>query len=219
MKEVTRIVFIRSTVVLFILTVFAAASFAQKRPKSVDQGAVKETKRTTTFKRPTRLSTRATKAANSVLIVRTEPADAEVRVDGELIRGATAGEFSKELPAGRQYSVTVSAGPEYEPEVRRVRLVAGSPAIVNVDLTSKYGRAKFGPIIEGAQVFINDKPLTPDKYKINKVTRQVLINNIPPGDRTITYDHPDYVVVEKRLKVSAGQSTNGHSRPSGRPWR
>jgi hypothetical protein len=203
MREVTRNIFIRTTVVLFILTAFAATPFAQKRPKSVDEGAVKVTKRAPTFKRTTRLSTRAIKATNSVLIVRTEPANAEVRIDGQPVRGA-AGEFRKELPAGREYTVTVSAGPNYATREEQVKLVAGSPAIVDVDLTSKYGRVKFGPVIEGAKVLIDDKPLPPNKYKIDNANGQVLIDDIPPGERTITYDHPDYVVVEKRLKVSAG---------------
>ena len=204
MKESTHTLFVRGTVVIFILLALAVVSFGQKRPKSIDESVVNETKRAPTFKRTTRVSTRATKATNSVLIVRTEPADADVKIDGELVRSAIAGEYSKELPAGKVYTVTVSAGPGYATEERQVKLIAGSPKIVDVDLTSKYGRAKFGPAIEGAKVLIDEKSLAPNKYKIDSANNQVLIDNIPPGEHTITYDHPDYVIVEKRLKVSAG---------------
>jgi hypothetical protein len=209
MKESTRTIFVRPTFVrptfvIIILLALAVASYGQKRPKSIDEGEVKETKRAATFKRTVKVSTRATKATNSVLIVRTEPAEAEVKIDGEPVRSATAGEFRKELPAGKQYTVSVSAGPGYGAEERQVKLIAGRPEIVDVDLTSKYGRAKFGPPIEGAKVLIDEKPLAPGKYKIDAANSQVIIDNIPPGEHTITYDHPDYVIVEKRLRVSAG---------------
>ena len=205
MKESTHTLFVRVTFVTFILLALAAASYGQKRPKSIDEGEVKETKRTpSTGRRPIISSTRATRAAYSVLIVQTEPDNAEIMINGEPAGKSQAGEFRKELPSGKDYKVAVSAGPQYATVEKNVRLIAGRPEIIEADLTSRYGRAKFGPAIEGSKVLIDEKPLAPDKYKVDAANKQVIIDNIPPGEHTITYDHPDYVIVEKRLKVSAG---------------
>lgn len=204
MKEATRTTFVRGTGVIFILLALALACFGQKRPKSLDEGEVKETKRTTSVTRRPIKNTRPTKAGYSVLIVQAEPDNAEIKINGEPVGRAQAGEFRKELPSGQEYTVTVSAGPEYATVEKRVKLITGRPEIIEADLTSRYGRVMLGPAIEGAKILVNDQPLARNKYKIDTASGMVVIDTLPPGELTIAYDHPDYVIAERRFNISPG---------------
>ncbi len=133
-----------------------------------------------------------------------EPDNAEVKINGEIAGRAQGGEFRKELPSGQEYTVTVSAGPEFATIEKRVKLLAGRPEIIEADLSSKYGRVMLGPAIEGAKILINDQPLARSKYKIDNASGLVVIDGLPPGELRIAYDHPDYVIAERRFNISPG---------------
>jgi hypothetical protein len=203
--------FAASCFACLVVIILASNTPAQVRPVVVDEGEVKETKRKSLrefhaiLMPKSKMPSRMRPAGNSgVLFVLIDPPDALIEIDGKVAGRAIDGEFRKELASGKQYTISVKAGPGYEPIERRITLRPGRPEILRVDLISKYGRVRFGPAIEGAKILVDDKPLDPSKYSVDKTSGLIIIDEIQPGEHTITYDHPDYVIVEKRLKVSAG---------------
>ena len=196
----------RALLPILILVAIISCAFnavAQIRPKSLNEGEVKETRSPPKIiKRPPKASTRASKATNSVLIIQTDPENAEIKIDGNLAGRAADGEFRKELPTGKQYTISISAGPDYEPFEQRVTLRAGRPEIIPAALTSKYGTVKLGPVIEGAKLFIDQKPA--GDFEMDKSSGLVIVDKLVPGNHKITYDHPDYVILERDFEVSPG---------------
>lgn len=82
---------------------------------------------------------------------------------------------------------------------RATRPKPGNPKPVNVART---GLIVFGPLLENAQVLVDNQPAKDVTF--DKANNRVLVDDVPPGRHTITYDHPDYVIVEKILQVKAG---------------
>jgi PEGA domain len=203
MKGNIHAILAESLVVLFALLagVLSPATRAQILPTSL--GEVKEVRRTpTTIARAPRGSGSVSKFTNSVLFVLTEPPDAEVAINGKPAGKAVDGEFRQELPAGGRYSIVVSAGPDYEPFTKTVVPKSRHDEVVRAALLSKYGLVRIGPILDGAKVFIDDQLAPADSVQLDKESNTVRIDNLQPGDHKISYQHPDYVPLERRFKIS-----------------
>ena len=190
-----------------VMTILASNIFTQTRPKTVDEGEVKATKRTAPrVIRPARKQKDGagfykSRVGGSVLFILTDPPDAMIEIDGKAAGKAFDGEFRREMPPGT-YTVTVKAGPGYEPLEQKVTLQTGRVMVIRAELLSKYGRVSIGPAIEGAKIYVDDKLLDPSKYRIDTTSGLVIIDEVEPGERRIAYDHPDYVIVERKFKIS-----------------
>jgi hypothetical protein len=188
---------------MFVLIICFTEAIAQKRP--VDEGVVKETRpEPRPIKRVPRTTPRASRPANSVLVIKIDPEGATVEIDGQPLSSATPGEFTKELPANRTYAIKISAGPNYQTYEQQITLKAGQPKVLEVALIYKYGSVKMGPAIEGARIYMDNRALASDKYKMDESSGLIVINNIPEGEHKITYDHPDYVILERKFKITPG---------------
>jgi hypothetical protein len=188
------------------LACLGAGVCAQNRPK-IDEGTVEVTQRHATITTTIRGSKQAARASNGVLFVLTNPDDAEVKVDGQPRGKAVDGEMRLELQLRRHYVVEVSAGPDYEPFKKTVMLgVSGEK--VEAPLTSKFGIVKMGPAFpDGAKLLIDDNPVASDKVKVDPDSHLVEIDGLTPGLHKITYDHPDYVIVEHSFKITPGSES------------
>jgi len=142
-----------SGILALLLTAgFGIAALPQVRPTILDSGEVNESrKQSVTVDRSKVGSTRASKPANSILIILTEPKAAEVRIDGKLAGKAIDGRFKKELLTRKRYSISVSAGPDYEPYNEVVTMKPREPAIVEAVLSSKFGTLRIFPAKEGVK--------------------------------------------------------------------
>src|SRR6185436_8372552 len=114
----------------------------------------------------------------------------------------------RELRGGKQYTVQVTVGDQYVPFTSRVTLAARGTEIVKAPLVSvnasKFGLVRIGPAIEGAKIYVDDKPWT--NVTFDKAESVMLVDGIAPGDHKLRVDHPDYVIVEKAFKnVTAGE--------------
>lgn len=189
------------------LALSALASFssfsnvrAQVLPSSL--GEVKEARRTaTTITRSPTGPKAASQSGNGVIFVLTDPPNAEIAVNGKRVANAINGEFRKELRAGVSYAITVSAGPAYEPVTRTVIPRRGGSEVVRAALVSKYGLVRIGPVLDGAKVFVDGKPVPPDKIELEKESNTVKLDNLIPGEHKISYQHPDYVPLERVFKI------------------
>jgi hypothetical protein len=196
--------------VIFLLLIAVLAvdmvAFGQNRPRVVDAGEVKETSRKTVAARRPRLAKKSSQSASSaLLIIQTDPEDAEIKIDGKPAGKASGGMFPKELPSGRKYTVEVSAGPDYEPFKEVVSLLkSGGYEILDADLTAKYGVVRIGPALKDAKIFVDDKPVPPDNLRVDKDSNTIIISRLLPGAHTIAYDHPDYAIVERKFNIEAG---------------
>jgi len=139
---------------------------------------------------------------NGVLFVLTEPPNAEIVINGKPAGRAIDGEFRKELRAGSTYRITVSAGSDYEPFKETVVLERRRDKVLRASLVSKYGLVRIGPALEGAQVFIDDKPVPSERAPLDKDSNTIKIDNLTPGEHKISYRHPDYVPLERRFQIS-----------------
>jgi hypothetical protein len=97
------------------------------------------------------------------LLFRPEGAESEVSVtiDGKLVPKSNEGDYRKELPAGRSYQISVSAGSDYESYDYTVALSAKQPVIKTVLLKYKFGSVRIVTAetsLEGAKVLINGRP-------------------------------------------------------------
>ena len=199
-KYKTAIVTTLSPVALFVSTFFPIVR-AQILPSSL--GEVKESKRTpATITRSPTGSKSVSRSSNGVIFVLTEPPNAEIAIDGKHIANAINGEFRKELPSGVRYTITVSAGSQYESITKTVTPKSGGSEVVRAALVSKYGLVRIGPAIDGAKLFIDDQQMPPGKVEFEKESNTVKVDNLIPGDHKITYQHPDYVPLERRFKIS-----------------
>jgi hypothetical protein len=202
-KEKARIVLCETPLPFFALLVclLSPVMHAQILPPSL--GEVKEAKRTpAAITRPTKGSSTASRQTNGVLFVLTEPRDAEIAINGKPAGKATDGEFRRELRAGSTYRITVSAGSDYEPKMETVMLESRRDKVLRASLVSNYGLVKIGPALEGAQVFIDDKPVPAERAPLDKDSNTIKIDNLTPGEHKISYRHPDYVPLERRFQIS-----------------
>ena len=84
-------------------------------------------------------------------------------------------------------------------EVSRRTVKRTGPRPVNVART---GLIIIGPLIEHATVLIDDKPAKDVTF--DTAQNRVLVDDVLPGKRKITYDAPEFVIVEKMMTVAAG---------------
>ncbi|HXF40514.1 MAG TPA: hypothetical protein VN687_12430 [Blastocatellia bacterium] len=184
------------------LTLLGRAPFtsAQLLPSSL--GEIKESKRTpTTITRSPTGSGAASRSGLGVIFVLTEPPNAEISINGKRAATAINGEFRKELRAGTSYAITVSAGRAYEPVTRKVIPKSGTSEVIRAALVSKYGLVRIGPSLDGATVLLDDKPVPQDQLELEKESNTIKLDNLIPGEHTISYRHPDYVPLERRFKI------------------
>jgi hypothetical protein len=180
-------------------------SFAQNRPKIVDVGEVKETPRKAATPRRPRLTPRvAPRVSEGLLIIQTDPDVAEVRIDGKTAGNAKDGIFLKEVAGGRQYSVEVDAGSEYEPLKSVVSVKPGGYAIIDAELSAKFAIVRIGPAKEGAKILVDGKAVPPENLRVDKESDTIIISRLLPGKHTIVYDHPDFAIVEREFNVAPG---------------
>jgi len=140
--------------------------------------------------------------SNGVLFVLTEPPDAEIAINGKPAGKAVDGEFRTELRAGSTYRITVSAGSGYEPRKETVVLESRRDKVLRASLVSKYGLVRIGPVLDGAQVFIDDKPVPAERAPLDKDSNTIKIDNLTPGEHKISYRHTDYVPLERSFQIS-----------------
>lgn len=157
---------------------------------------------------PSRVAT-AQAATNGVLVVLTDPPGASVTIDGALAgKSDAAGEFQKELRAGKAYAVKVSAGPEYTPVNKTISLAAKKTEIFRAPLENvnagKFGLLKIGPMLEGAKIYVDDAATPWTNVTIDREEGLMLVDGLQPGKRKVRVDHPDYVIVEKTLPAVRG---------------
>lgn len=190
-----------AAVVLLVLIPLAA----QHRPKIAGEGEVKETKA-----RPGEITAQINsplpkpKRAYSILIVRTDPADAEVAINGKVEGKAENGVFIKELPSGKSYTIAVSAGPDYQPRQEVVKLKSRKHEKVNAALIPNYGVVMLGPAVEGGRIFIDGASASVEKTRFDIDSSTITVSNLPPGEHKIAYDQSDYAIVERTFKISPG---------------
>ena len=193
------------TICLFLISAFATDASAQLRPRTIDEGPVEiRTRKAGMGNRIPRVSNSAPRATTSLLIVQTDPDDAEIRIDGKVQGKAINGIFLKQLLSRRQYNVEVSAGADYEPYKKIVSLKPGQYEVVEADLVAKYGVVRIGPALEGAEIRVDERPLAPDKMRIDKESNTIVVTGLTPGQHKVTYDHPDFAIVERSFDIEPG---------------
>jgi hypothetical protein len=186
------------------LFIWAEPTPAQIRPTFADRGEVKETKTTPVINRTPTRSTKVSRPANGMLVVMTEPRNAEVYIDGRLVKSLTDGEFMKELPSGRRYRVKVAAGEDYKPFETTVLLRPGGGELIPAALPLKYGTIKIFPAKEGLTIHLDGKALPVNSLAVDNENNIVTVDKLAPGPHKVTYDVPGYVIYERAFTVSAG---------------
>jgi len=197
------------TISVFLMLIAALSvemtAYAQNRPKIVDVGEVKETPRKTEAARRPRLTQQAApRPTEGLLIIQTDPDEAEVKIDGKSEGNAKDGIFLKEVPGGRQYTVEVSAGNEYDPIKKAVAVKPGGYAILDADLPAKYAVIRLGPVKEGAEILVDGKPVPRENFRIDNESSTFIISRLLPGKHTVVYDHPNYAIVQRDFDLVAG---------------
>jgi hypothetical protein len=207
-KNFTHLNFLKnvSAISAFLLiTGYCNAAVAQVRPTIIDSGEVNvRDKPSVKVDRSQVGSTRASRPANSILIILTEPKTADVKINGKLAGKAIDGRFKKELLTRKRYSISVSAGPDYEPYNEVVTMKPREPAIVEAVLSSKFGTLRIFPAKEGVKILDNEKAISPDKLTVDKENR-IVLDGLSPGKHEITYDLQGYVIYKRTFPVTAGK--------------
>ena len=185
------------------------------RPTIINTGEVKETRAGGgKLDRINVGKTKAVRAANGMLVIRTSPDDAEIKIDGKASGRAVEGKFEKELPSGKKYNVEVSAAGDYEAFKNSVTLKRGEVKVLDAALTSKYGAIKIFPVIDGVKILLDGQPVPPNKLVIDKDNKELAaIIGVTPGEHEVTYDHPEYVRYKNTFKVSPGSELSWSFRP------
>ncbi len=198
-----------SLAVLAVSLVAVSPAAAQRRIVE-DTSSVRVASRTTKkiTRGPSRVATAQT-ATNGVLVVLTDPPGASVTIDGALAgKSDDAGEFQKELRAGKAYVVKVSAGAEYTPVSETIHLAARKTEIFRAPLANvnagKFGLLKIGPMLEGAKIYVDDSKTPWTNVTEDREEGLMLVDGLLPGKRKVRVDHPDYVIVEKTLPAVRG---------------
>jgi hypothetical protein len=202
-KREWHLAFCRNLLLCLILiwNAISPAVYAQLLPSSLGEVDVK--KRTgTPITRTPKSSSAAPRFTNGVLIVLTEPRDAQIAIDDKPAGKAVDGEFRVELRAGSSYGITVSAGDDYQPLKKTVVLQSRREKVLPFSLVSRYGLVRIGPALEGAQVFIDDNPVSSERAPLERDSNTIRIDNLTPGEHKIAYRHPDYVPLERKFQIS-----------------
>lgn len=195
---------LRSLSGVFVLFLLGFSTSGQNRPV-LDEGTVKEApRRLSSVNRAEPGSAKASRPNNSVLFIETDRSDAEVKINGVSKGKATKGELKLELPTGRRYNVEVTAGPDCVP--LKESIVLSAPLVFKAVLQSKFGAVRIGPRYRDGrgEVQLDGQPMSPDQMQVDQESDLIVISRLAPGMRTITYDHPDYVVVKHTFNISPG---------------
>src|SRR5262245_3671694 len=190
---------------LIVSGALSLTALSQIRPTIIDGGEVKETrKKPVTLERRIVGPTKASKASLSVLIVRTYPDDADVRINGKPEGKAERGLFRRELPIGRTYDVAVTAGPDYTEFRKAVLLKSSRGEYVEAPLSSKYGEITVFPAMDKLKLMLDGQPVADGSLSIDKNDNTITIEKIAAGTHKVTYDVPGYVLNERTFNVSPG---------------
>ena len=201
-SSIVRCLYMLIGVIAFLLSSVTAG--AQNRPV-LDEGTVKEApRRQSTVNRAAQGTVRASKPNNSVLFIEADGPDAEVKINGVPKGKVTNGELKLELPTGRRYTVEVIAGPDYLPSKKSIVLT--STLLFKAALQSRFGLVRIGPRFRDGrgELRIDGSRVSADQIQVDQESDLIIISHLAPGTRTITYDHPDYVIVKHSFNISPG---------------
>lgn len=176
---------------------------AGKRPRSIDEGKATVTGRQTVIKKVYVAAPLPRRAAYNWVIVRPATDAAEVKIDGKPVAKSADDDFRAELRVGRKYTVSVTAGADYEPFTHSFTMGAQQPEIIDPELKYKFGSVKIvttEEALEGAKVLVDGKP---QKVQLDKANSLLTLDRVPPGKHLITFDHPDYVLYERNAEIAA----------------
>ena len=174
-----------------------------KRPRSIDEGNTTVSGRTSPTKKAFVTTPVPRRPAYNWVIIRPDIDNAEVRIDGKPLPKSKDDDFRAELPVGRKYSVSVTAGEDYLPFRQSYTMKAKQPEIIEPLLPFKFGTVKIltaEEALEGARVLIDGKP---QKVQLDTLKSMLTIDRVEPGKRIITFDHPDYVLYERNATIAA----------------
>src|SRR6185436_8251396 len=149
MKRIKHAVLLRMmalVVGLVVADVFSVAVAAQdppSRPKSSNpdvfwDAPVKITRPKKSARRAPSKPPPLSNPNNGVLIIETSPEDAEIAIDGKPVGKANDGGFRIELGGGKQYRVTIAAGPNYLPLKKVVAITAKQSFVISAELVAKF---------------------------------------------------------------------------------
>jgi hypothetical protein len=187
--------------VVVALAALCVASPAQIRPSSIE-GEVKESARTASPIIRKVVKVVPMESRKGVLVVLTDPPDAEVRINGKAQGKASDGQFKAELPLGRRYVVKVLSGGDYEPFEKAFEFGRDRSEIIKAPLVSKYALLQIGPQIDGAKLFINDAEVNKARLREEKESNTIVLDGLAPGEYRVRYAHPDFIPLERKLKVT-----------------
>jgi hypothetical protein len=194
----------------FVALAFAATclpthALSQVRPVIIDSGEVKVTNAPAVrLNRQNIGPTRASRASFSMLIILTDPKDAQIAINGAPEGKAADGKFKKEFPIGKKCVIEVSAGPDYEAFKKTVQIKSGEPEIVEAAMTYKYGSVKIFPWLDGVKLMMDGTAIPAANVEVDKDNRLITVNKLPTGQHRITYDVPDYPVYGQDFQISPG---------------
>lgn len=130
--------------------------------------------------------------------------ESSVRTHGRFLLRILAGVAVGVLPPllasdalGQIRPRTLDTSTRVEVSKRTVKRTSSKP--VNVART---GLIIIGPLIPDAQVLIDDKPAKDVTF--DTAQNRVLVDDVAPGKRKVTYDAPEHVIVEKLMTIAAG---------------
>jgi len=189
-----------------LAALLAVLTVAQTRPTIIDSGEVKETKTVVVVKidRKNIGPVKATRAAYSMLIILTDPKDAQIKINGAPQGKAADGKFKKEFPIGKEVAIEVSAGADYQPFTKTVKIRSAEPEIVEAAMSYKYGSVKIFPAMDGVKLLMDGSPIPADTIEVDKDNRLITVDKLPTGQHRITYDLPDYPLYERNFQISPG---------------
>lgn len=132
---------------------------------------------------------------SGVLFVSTDPAGAEVTVNG-IMRGKAPIKVT-DIPRGRS-TVTLLI-PGYEPEVREVVLNAGDNENLFVSMRPKPGTLWLSSVPEGARFYVNGEV---------KGRGPLALNSLTPGNYVVRAELEGHGTLEKKITIGYGQTIN-----------
>src|ERR1051325_313834 len=187
MKKIEHAVFARITALLVGLAIASVSGFAltaqdpDSRPIKIDPGISRSLPKKPPAKSPSRPPSKnppVSNPDNGLLVVLTEPENAEVSIDGKVAGRAVDGIFRRELKGGNQYTVAVSAGPNYLPFKRNVEITARQSQTVSASLIARFGTVRVGPALDGARVLIDGKAADAAMLELDKGSNMLAINGL-----------------------------------------
>lgn len=203
--------YFRSLLILSLFALLMFSAFSQegkrpvtaegKRPVTSNEGKVTEAPRRITMIK--KVAAPVARPEYGWVIVQTDVDNAEVKINGQRLEKSQENDFRKELPANREYTVLIAASADFEPYKETFMLSSKQPKIIEEPLKSKFAALKIvtaQQAIEGAKVLIDGKE---QSVKYDKATNALMIERLTPGNHVVRFDHPDYVLAERQVKLTA----------------